>query len=187
MGNIDTETAPTHFRTSLGPHPLQTERLAVVELPLQATVSVTLAGSMGEEALIETVGTKLPAKPDYVQSPLGTVIWMTPRQFVISNGYQEESILLEQFLTHLNPTYARSTDISGAWVWFRITGPDALTLLAAICQIDVTSPPKVFHTRCLDLPAMLLRDGNDAFLLIVDSSVGSWVADRLIQLQRDIT
>ncbi|MFC6489287.1 sarcosine oxidase subunit gamma [Nitratireductor sp. GCM10026969] len=152
--------------------PLEAAQVPLVEIEeLEPVARFSLRAGTSEAAAISTaLGLELPARiGDCTQAGGRTAVCLGPDEWVVI--VPEEA--REDVLTGTARIYPRVphslTDISDRERSFKISGPEAITLLSIGCPRDLEKlkPGRAVRTVFDGVQAVLWRDGPDAFRLDV--------------------
>ncbi len=149
-----------------GVEPLTLAGLTLAPLDEGPVWSVALmpGGDAAVAAVLAPLGLEFPGPGAVSSAPAGRLVWTGHRQAFLFGD-------LPPGLTGA----AAVTDQSGGWAGVRLSGPGAAAALARLVAVDLRPaafpPGRVVRAAVNHLPAVILREGSEAFEIRVFRSM----------------
>jgi heterotetrameric sarcosine oxidase gamma subunit len=124
------------------------------------------------EALQILLGWSPPAAPNRsADTPFGPCLWLRPDQWLLLGGALP--------VTHAGS--AAILDAGSRWTTLRISGPDAVDVIAAGCSLDLRAftPGACTQTRIEQAPVILYRRATNDFDVLVERPLADYLQNFL--------
>lgn len=157
----------------------------IKEVPLQGMI--TLRGDLTDKAVQKAAlfgrGSQMPQAGQAIIDGDSGVAWMSPDEALILCPYAKVAGEIAAMQKALEKVHALVVNVSGARASFKIDGPQARTVLAKLCPVDLS--PESFgagqfrRTRMAQVPAALWLAAPDTLQVICFRSQAQYVFDLL--------
>lgn len=168
------------------PFPVTEPRLQLSELPLHGIIRVQgdAKDPVFQAALRTALAMEPPASERVSAMCEARLTWAGPNEWLYFCSLSTEEESISTLKLALADQFATVTRISDSRVSFIVTGPEAANFLSKGCGIDLypTSfePGKVVTTRFAGLPAMLIRQSEDVYVIYFDVGSAGYVLDWML-------
>ena len=135
------------------------------------------------------LGVALPAPCETAVGNDITLYWLTPNEWLIVCGAEQEASLVQALSSLTSPKGCRATAMADSRLVLHAHGSGVLDLLSQGCTLDFDSealaPGRCAVTRFAQVATLISRKAEHHFELMVDRSMAMYCWDWLVESLRD--